>query len=166
MCTVCLLLEQVDVVLGMNWLELNQVFTNCFDRSIQFLESKEDVDSRFLATGTIGMSLRENDQVLLRFSYRRVGRNVKDIDMKVQVRETMKDGAQVFVMLASLEFKGKRVVRDLPAMCEFLRVFPEDIGNLPPDREIDFSIDLVPGISPIFMALYEIFASELSELKK
>ena len=72
MCIVCLSLEQVDVILGMNWLELNKVFTNYFDKSMQFLESKEDMDSRFLYVGPVGMSLRENDHVLLRFPSRRV----------------------------------------------------------------------------------------------
>ena len=35
MGTVCLLFEQVDVIFVMNWLELNQVFTNCFDKFVQ-----------------------------------------------------------------------------------------------------------------------------------
>ena len=36
-----------------------------------------------------------------------------------KVRESMKDMAQVFVMLASLEGKGNEVVQDLPGVCEF-----------------------------------------------
>ena len=35
MCTVCISLKQVDVILGVNWLELNQVFTSCFDKLVQ-----------------------------------------------------------------------------------------------------------------------------------
>lgn len=80
---VCLLLEQVDVSLRMNWLELNQVVTNCFDKSMQFLESNEDVNLRFLCVGLVGMSLRENDQVLLRFASRGVRRNMMASDMQV-----------------------------------------------------------------------------------
>lgn len=34
---VCILLEQVDFILRMNWLELNQVFTNCFDKFVQYV---------------------------------------------------------------------------------------------------------------------------------
>lgn len=34
-CIVCIWLEQVDVILGMNWLELNKVFTNCFNKLVQ-----------------------------------------------------------------------------------------------------------------------------------
>lgn len=45
----------------MNWFELNQVFTHCFEKSMQFLESKEDMDSIFTSVGPVRMSLREND---------------------------------------------------------------------------------------------------------
>lgn len=62
----------------------------------------------------------------------------------------MKDGAQVLVMLASLEAKGKRVVCDLLVECKFLEVFPEDISEFPPEHDMEFSIDLVPGTSPVF----------------
>lgn len=72
----------------------------------------------------------------------------------------------MFMMLASLEAKGKGVVCDLPAVCEFPRVFPEDISDLPLERKIEFTIDLVPGIGPVSMASYVMYASELSELKK
>lgn len=58
-----------------------------------------------------------------------------------QVREIVKDEAQLFVMLSSLEAKGKGVVHDFPAVCEFSRVFPKGISDLPPERDIDFTID-------------------------
>ncbi|XP_050890695.1 uncharacterized protein LOC127096125 [Lathyrus oleraceus] len=45
-------------------------------------------------------------------------------------------------------------------------VFLEDISDLPPEREVEFAIDLVPGMSPMAMAPYRMSASDLSELKK
>ena len=78
----------------------------------------------------------------------------------------MKDMAQVFVMLASLEAKGKVIVRDLTGVCEFLKVFPKDIGDLPPEREVKFVTDLVPCTSPVSMAPYRMSASKLDDLKK
>ena len=42
-----------------------------------------------------------------------------------------------------------------PVVCEYTDVFPEDLPGLPPIREIEFSIDLVPGTSPILI-LYHI----------
>lgn len=67
----------------MNRFGLNQVFTDCFDKSTQFLESKERVDSIFMSAGPVGISLRENNQVLLRYASRRVRRNVTSSDMQV-----------------------------------------------------------------------------------
>ncbi|MCI32734.1 RNA-directed DNA polymerase (Reverse transcriptase), partial [Trifolium medium] len=45
-------------------------------------------------------------------------------------------------------------------------VFPGDVSDVPPEREVEFTIDLVPGTSPISMAPYRMSASELKELKK
>ncbi|XP_050920025.1 uncharacterized protein LOC127137622 [Lathyrus oleraceus] len=78
-----------------------------------------------------------------------------------QVRESVKDMEQVFVMLASLEARGQGVVRDLPGVCEFPKVFPEDINDLPPKREVDFSIDLVLGTSLMSMTPYRVSTLEL-----
>ncbi|TYK11029.1 retrotransposon protein, putative, Ty3-gypsy subclass [Cucumis melo var. makuwa] len=48
---------------------------------------------------------------------------------------------------------------------EFLDVFPDDLSGLPPDREIEFTIELLPGIAPISQAPYKMAPSELKELK-
>ena len=50
-------------------------------------------------------------------------------------------------------------------MREFPGVFPEDLSGLPPDREIEFSIDLLPGSNPISKAPYRMAPAELRELK-
>ncbi|MCI42461.1 cellular nucleic acid-binding protein [Trifolium medium] len=54
----------------------------------------------------------------------------------------------------------------LPVVCEFPGVFPGDISDLPPEREVEFTIDLVPGTGPVSVAPYRMSASELNELKK
>ena len=51
-------------------------------------------------------------------------------------------------------------------VCEFPEVFPDEIPDVPPEREVEFAIDLVPGTRPMSMAPYRMSASELSELKK
>ena len=53
-----------------------------------------------------------------------------------------------------------RTVRDFPD------VFPEDLPGLPPTREIDFAIDLIPGTQPISKAPYRMAPTELQELKE
>ena len=51
-------------------------------------------------------------------------------------------------------------------MCEFPDVFPEDLPGLPPDRDIEFKIDLIPGTAPISRRPYRMPPNELAELKK
>ena len=51
-------------------------------------------------------------------------------------------------------------------VCEFLEVFPDEIPDVPPEREFEFEIDLIPGTRPVSMAPYKMSESELSELKK
>ncbi|KAK2423579.1 putative mitochondrial protein [Trifolium repens] len=54
---------------------------------------------------------------------------------------------------------------DIPIVNEYTDVFPEDVMSLPPEREIEFSIDLVPGSQPISVAPYRMSPLELRELK-
>ncbi|XP_077242573.1 uncharacterized protein LOC143883096 [Tasmannia lanceolata] len=59
---------------------------------------------------------------------------------------------------------GDLRLEDIPVVRDFLDVFPEDLPGLPPDREIEFSIDLVPSTGPILKAPYRMAPVELKEL--
>uniref|UniRef100_A0A392QGY8 Cellular nucleic acid-binding protein n=2 Tax=Trifolium medium TaxID=97028 RepID=A0A392QGY8_9FABA len=83
-----------------------------------------------------------------------------------EVAESLKEHAEMFVMFATLKLEGGVKMEELPIVCEFPDVFPEDVSDVPPEREVEFTIDLVPGTSPISMAPYRMSASELNELKK
>ena len=48
----------------------------------------------------------------------------------------------------------------------FPDVFPEELPGLPPDREIEFCIDVVPGTVPISLPPYRMAPAELKELKE
>jgi hypothetical protein len=56
-------------------------------------------------------------------------------------------------------------MEEIPVVQEFIDIFPEDFPGLPPDREIEFSIDLIPGATPISKAPYRMAPAELKELK-
>ena len=56
-------------------------------------------------------------------------------------------------------------VGDVRIVREFPEVFPDDLPGLPPTREIDFTIELVPGTEPISKAPYRMEPTELKELK-
>jgi hypothetical protein len=83
-----------------------------------------------------------------------------------QVKKSLDGEASVFMMFASLKESSEKGVGDLPVVQEFPKVFPDDITELPPERKVEFAIDLVPGMSPISIAPYWMSASELDELKK
>ena len=68
--------------------------------------------------------------------------------------------------VASLKESSEKGIVDLPIVQKFPEVFLNDITELPPEREVEFAIDLVPGTSPISIAPYRMSALELGELKK
>jgi hypothetical protein len=51
-------------------------------------------------------------------------------------------------------------------VCEFLDVFPEELPGMPPDRELEFAIEIVPGTAPIYKKYYHMPGPELAKLKK
>ena len=50
-------------------------------------------------------------------------------------------------------------------MCEYADVFPDDLPGMPPDRDIEFVIELQPGTAPISKRSYRMPPNELAELK-
>ena len=57
-------------------------------------------------------------------------------------------------------------ISDVLVACEFPDIFPEELPGLSPHREIEFCIDVVPGITPISMPPYRMAPAELKELKE
>ena len=56
-------------------------------------------------------------------------------------------------------------VKDIPVVREFPDVFPEDLPGLPPERDVEFVIELQPGTAPISRRSYRMPPKELAELK-
>ncbi|RVX20828.1 Transposon Ty3-I Gag-Pol polyprotein [Vitis vinifera] len=54
---------------------------------------------------------------------------------------------------------------DIPIVRDYLDVFPEDLPGLPPEREVEFTINVAPGTTPISKAPYRMTPLELKELK-
>ena len=55
-------------------------------------------------------------------------------------------------------------VGDIPVVREFPGVFPEDLYGLPPIRQVEFRIELIPGAAPVAKSLYRLAPSEMQEL--
>ena len=66
-------------------------------------------------------------------------------------------------MVFSMEAKD---LDEVPVVNEYPDVFPEELPGMPPDRDVEFVIDLIPGTAPIAKRSYRMAASELAELKK
>jgi hypothetical protein len=54
----------------------------------------------------------------------------------------------------------------IPMVCEFLDVFPKDLPKLPPDRDVEFTIELEPSTAPISQRPYLMTPKELAKMKK
>ena len=57
-------------------------------------------------------------------------------------------------------------IEEVQVICEYPDVFLKDLPRMPPDRDLEFSIDLIPGTDPIAKRPYRMVANELEELKK
>ena len=57
-------------------------------------------------------------------------------------------------------------LEDVPILKEYPDVFPEELPGMPPDSDIEFLIDLMPGTGPIAKRPYKMDVDELKELKK
>jgi hypothetical protein len=55
---------------------------------------------------------------------------------------------------------------DVRTVSKFLNVFPEELLGMPPYREIEFVIELVPDTAPIFKRPYRMAANQLADLKE
>ncbi|GKE87158.1 putative reverse transcriptase domain-containing protein [Tanacetum coccineum] len=61
--------------------------------------------------------------------------------------------------------KEKRL-EDVPVIQDFPKVFPDELPRLPPPRQIEFGIDLIPGAAPVARAPYRLAPFEMKELSK
>jgi hypothetical protein len=56
-------------------------------------------------------------------------------------------------------------LEEIPVVCDYPDVFPDDLPGMPPDRDIEFVIELQPGMAPISKRAYRMPPEELAELK-
>ena len=59
---------------------------------------------------------------------------------------------------------GRVTVNDVPVLREFADVLPEELPGIPPEQQVEFRINLVPGAAPIANAPYRLAPPEMQEL--
>ncbi|GKB62562.1 putative reverse transcriptase domain-containing protein [Tanacetum coccineum] len=85
-----------------------------------------------------------------------------------KVQKYMEKGNQLFLAQVTVkENKDKsdeKPLEDVPTVRDFPEVFPKDLPGLPPTRQVEFQIDLVPGAVLVARAPYRLAPSEMKEL--
>jgi hypothetical protein len=84
----------------------------------------------------------------------------------LQLRKSMRKWCNLSAILALNEKGVAEGLEHLPLVKEFADVFPEELPGMPPERELEFTIDLKPGTEPIARTPYRMSTPELQELKK
>ncbi|XP_071921821.1 uncharacterized protein [Coffea arabica] len=83
----------------------------------------------------------------------------------IRVRKMLHKGAQGFLAFLINAPSDQVKLEDVPVVREYPDIFPEELKTLPPEREVEFKIELVPGTAPISKTPYRMSPAELKELK-
>nr|GEW97993.1 reverse transcriptase domain-containing protein [Tanacetum cinerariifolium] len=73
-------------------------------------------------------------------------------------------GCQIFMIQVMEKKSEEKRLKDIPVVKEFLDVFPKDLPGLPPVRQVEFQIDLIPRTTPVARAPYRLAPSEIQEI--
>ena len=83
----------------------------------------------------------------------------------MQARRFLRKGYEAFLSLVLDSKRGQVNLEDILVIKEFLDVFPEELPGLPLEREVDLSIEVLQGMTPISRAPYHMAPTKLKELK-
>ncbi|GJX11211.1 putative reverse transcriptase domain-containing protein, partial [Tanacetum coccineum] len=81
-------------------------------------------------------------------------------------RKYIERGCHLFLAHVTEKEKSEKRLEDVPVIRDFPEVFPDDLPGLPPPRQVEFKIDLVPGAAPVARAPYRLAPSEMKELSE
>ncbi|XP_020271784.1 uncharacterized protein LOC109846955 [Asparagus officinalis] len=136
-------MHDFDIILGMDWLSLNHASILCREKKVVF---KFPGQPEFCFEGG---KCQEPLKII----------------SALKAYRALRNGCMGYLASVEMVDDGKPSLEEIPIVREFPEVFPDELPGMPPDREIEFSIDLVPGTSPISKAPYRMAPAELRELK-
>ncbi|KAL5567777.1 hypothetical protein UlMin_024352 [Ulmus minor] len=94
------------------------------------------------------------------------GRNHKVIISSMRARKLLSSGCQGYLAtVVDTTHEEKFKPEEIAVVREFPDVFPEELPGIPPEREISFEIELLPGSAPVSKAPYRMAPAELKELQ-
>ncbi|XP_012837830.1 PREDICTED: uncharacterized protein LOC105958366 [Erythranthe guttata] len=136
-------IKHLEIILGMDWLSKFDAQINCAHKTVRF-------------------SLPNGNFLEFRSSY---NPSIPIISAIKASKLIQKGHLCHLVDIVETLNEDKADISKVPTVCDFPDVFPEDLPGLPPDREIKFEINLIPGSAPISKAPYRMVPLELKELK-
>ncbi|XP_076956461.1 uncharacterized protein LOC143631654 [Bidens hawaiensis] len=135
-----------NVIVRMDWLTLNHVEVVCFDKFLHIPFQDGRILKVFGSTPASKLNLKSC----------------------FQAQRYLRKKYVVFLALVVEKEKEKRKIQDIPIVRDFPDVFLDDVVGLPPIRQVEFRIDLVPdlvpGANPVDKAPYRLAPSEMQEL--
>ncbi|GKC04794.1 putative reverse transcriptase domain-containing protein [Tanacetum coccineum] len=144
-------LGSFDAIIGIDWLAKYQAFIVCAEKIVRIPWGNE------ILIVHDDESNQGHEARLHIISYSKT-------------QEYMLKGCLIFlahVTTNEVEDKSeKKRLEDVPIVRDFPEVFPEDLSGLPPTRQVEFQIDLVPGAAPVARAPYRLAPSEMKELSE
>jgi hypothetical protein len=141
---VCLPIDYYDIILGMDWLSQHHARVDCKEKVVHFCKLGDKV---------------------LEFKGRQS--HIKNLLVSgVKARKMMFKGCIGYMayLLNKLLEPGK--IEEVLVMNEYLDMFPTELTKVPPDREVEFAIDLLPSAEPVSRTPYRMATTKLAELKK
>ncbi|XP_076932732.1 uncharacterized protein LOC143598390 [Bidens hawaiensis] len=131
-----------DVIVGMDWLTLNHVEVVCFEKLLCIHLQDGRILKVFGSAPTSKLNHMSSfrAQCYLRKKY------------------------VAFLALVVEKHREKKKIQDIPVVRGLPDVFLDDVAQLPPVRQVEFHIDLIPGANPVAKAPYRLTPSEMQEL--
>ena len=136
-------LKGLDVILGMDWLASNYASMDSFRKEV--------------------ILRRPGLLVVIFYGERR--RAPSGLISAISARWLLQKGCKGYLAHIVDTRSDEVRLENVPVVREFLDVFPDDLPGLPPERETDIPIDLVPSTAPISLPPYRMAPAELKELK-
>ncbi|GKC05303.1 putative reverse transcriptase domain-containing protein, partial [Tanacetum coccineum] len=144
-------LGSFDIIVGMDWLAKYHAVIDCAEKIVRIpWENK-----------TLIVHGNESS---------RGSKTHLNIISCTKIQKYMLKGHHVF--LAHVTTKGtedkseEKRLEDIPIARDFPEVFPKDLPDLPPTQQVEFQIDLIPGVAPVVRAPYRLAPSEMKELSE
>ena len=135
--------HEFDLILGIDWLSKHRAIVDC-NNKIVLLKCPNLSEVRI-------QGIRSE--------------SVPKLISAMKTRCFLRKGCEAFLALI-LDSKREQVnLENIPVIREFPDVFPKDLPGVPPEREVDLSIEVVHGTTPISRTPYRMDPTELKELK-